>query len=122
MMLIGCLILATPLAIAIEWRLRCVSSLMKWLHGRIKRKKKVRTLLLLSYGALQNDCGMRQMARDDVTIQFISRNGASDLYIAGCRGKSQAFYDVESLSDWLIGKGVPVSDPVWEQIDRLFRN
>jgi len=121
-MLTGCLILATPLVIAIVWRQPFVSSLMKWLRGRIKRKKKARTLLLLPYGALLNDCEMRQMARDDISLEWITRNGVSDLYIAGCRGKSKAFYDVESLSDWLISNGVSIKDPIWEQIDQLYRN
>ena len=123
-MLIGCLILATPLAIAIAWRLPFTSSLMKWLSGRIRRKKKAPTLLLWPFEGSPSGSATRPTARGRgrLVVQHISRGEGSDLYVAGYRGASAAFYDLKSLCDWLINNGVPEGDPVWHYIDKLYQS
>lgn len=121
MMLTGFLILGTPLAIAIAWRLPFVSSLMKSLLGRIRRKKKAPTLLPWPFAAWPSGSGTRPTARDRLVVEYVARRNNSDLYIAGYQGNSAVFYDVESLCDWLITKGVPEEDPVWHYIDKLYR-
>jgi hypothetical protein len=54
-------------------------------------------------------------------VQHICRGHGSDLYVAGYQGASAAFYDIQSLCDWLINRGVPEGDPVWQYIDKLYQ-
>jgi len=62
---------------------------------------------------------MQLMARGDATVQRVRRKGMDDLYVAGVGGVSVAFYSLEDLSEWLMDKGIPFEDPVWDYIDKL---
>jgi hypothetical protein len=59
--------------------------------------------------------------RGRLVVQHICRGHGSDLYVAGYQGASAAFYDIQSLCDWLINRGVPEGDPVWQYIDKLYQ-
>lgn len=54
-------------------------------------------------------------------VQRFQRKGMGDLYVAGVAGVSTTFYSLDELSEWLVSKGVPFEDPVWDHIDRLVK-
>lgn len=118
-MLIGFLILVTLSLILCAWLLRCALWPMRSPRGQIRPVTRGRSWYLSLYAVPQNVCAMQPMARGDVTVQWVKRKGATDLYIAGQGGVSVVFYDLEELTDWLMNRGIPFEDPVWEQIDQL---
>lgn len=116
---IGFLILVTLSLILCAWLQLSALWRMKWKCGRVMFVQRGQRLSASPYRESLNDCGMRLMAKGEATLQCIRRNGMDDLYVAGHGGVSAAFYDLSELSEWLMDRGIPFEDPVWEQLDQL---
>lgn len=116
---IGSLILGTALLTACVWLPLSALRRMKSRRGLMSVSTRGIRLLASPYEAWLNAYETQPMAKGRASVQCIKRKGMDDLYIAGHAGVSVAFYNLEELSDWLMDRGVPFEDPVWDQIDQF---
>lgn len=121
MTLTGSLILVIISLTLFAWLL-----LSAWWRTRLRlgaRQLSIRDMRSLPspYEGWLNACGMRPMESGKTYVQRFQRKGMGDLYVAGVAGVSTTFYSLDELSEWLVSKGVPFEDPVWDHIDRLVK-